>query len=360
MEEKRKKRTRVRRKNSGIKKLVLWLVLLFIIIQLFIKVIVPGSVTLSRYVYSAVRSYYLNSKEFYFNSDKLGVETAHFESDNWSGVDEYAVTISMTSRKNINEVSKVDINYNIEYEYGAYKSDGTKYEGDILDFYITGMENINEGDVLSRTIFQTSNNQDSFDFSVKPKTNAGFKNDDYVLVKIKATSTAPYVSTLTGEFKIIIGTLGMSYKIEDAEYEPYCEVIVTNTLDYYIADEVVGDVQPGFPITIAKYLELSEEDKAKCHSMIITMDFDPNVLRLDTTSGVYLTANKDTEVEYEPIIHESEDGTISETYDYVTKIQFKMEAEESKVVKFYKVNASEDYTYPNSNAVAPIVSVIPS
>lgn len=326
------------------------LILLFIIIYLLAKVIVPGSVTLSRYVYTAIRSYYLNSKEFYFNSDKLSVNTAHFESDNWSGVEEYRVTVNMNSRKNISEVSKVDINYNIEYEYEVYKSDGTKYSEDIIDFYITGAENINEGDVLSRTIFQSSNNQDSFEFSVKPKTNANLQNNDYVFVKITTTATSPYVSTLVGEFKIKIGTLGMSYKIEDKEYDPYCELIVTNTLDYYTADEAVGSFQAGASLTIDDYLSLTDEEKEKCHSMIITLAFDSNVLRLDTTAGVYIGADKTNEVEYEII------GT-DPGYEYVNKIQFKIDAEESKVIKFYKVNASENYTYPNVTGVAAAVQV---
>ncbi len=346
----RKVKTRIRRKNGGIKKMLFLLILLFIIIYMLVKVIVPGSVTLSRYVYKSIRNYYLTSKEFYFNSDKLSSNIAHFESDNWSGVEEYRVTVNMNSRKNVSEVSKVDINYNIEYEYDVYKSDGTKYSDDIIDFYITGIENLNQGDVLSRTIFQSSNNQDSFEFSVKPKTTSNLQNNDYIYVKITATSTSPYVAELIGEFNIKIGTLGMSYKIEDKEYDPYCEVVVTNTLDYYITEEAVGIFPAGTSITINDYLGLSEAEKEKCHSMIITLAFDSSVLRLDTTAGVYIAADKDDDLEYEII------GT-DPGYEYVKQIKFKMNAEESKVIKFYKVNASENYTYPNMNNTPPVVDV---
>lgn len=349
MEERRSK-TRIRRKNGGIKKMLFLLILLFIIIYMLVKVIVPGSITLSRYVYKSIRNYYLTSKEFYFNSDKLSQNIAHFESDNWSGVEEYRVTVNMNSRKNISEVSKVDINYNIKYEYDIYKSDGTKYSDDIVDFYITGAESLNPGDTLSRTIFQSSNNQDSFEFSVKPKATANLQNNDYVYVKITATSTSPYVAELIGEFNIKIGTLGMSYKIEDKEYDPYCDVIVTNTLDYYITDEAVGGFPAGTSITINDYLALSEADKEKCHSMIITLAFDSSVLRLDTTAGVYIDADKTNDIEYETI------GT-DPGYQYIKQIRFKMNAEESKVIKFYKVNASQNYTYPNINNTPPIVDV---
>ncbi len=260
----------------------------------------------------------------------------------------------MTSRKNMNEVSKVDINYNIEYEYAVYKSDGTKYEGDIIDFYITGLENVNPGDVISRTIFQSANNQDNFEFAVKPKTNANLQNNDYVYVKITANSTEPYKESLVGEFKIIIGTLGMSYKIEDEEYDPYCQVIVTNTLDFYTVDEAFGAYQKDATISVREYAGLTDDEKAKCHSMMIELEFDPNVLRLDTTTGVYLTADKTADVGYESIVN----GT--ESYEYVNKIQFKMDAEESKVIKFYKITSAEDYTYPNENGTDPIVSVVTS
>ena len=49
-----------------------------------------------------------------------------------------------------------------------------------------------------------------------------------------------------------------------------------------------------------------------------------------------------------------------ESYEYVNKIQFKMEAEESKVIKFYKVNASENYTYPLGEGSVPVVAVTTS
>lgn len=352
--EKRRKKTRVRRKNSGIKKLIFILVVLFIIIYLFAKVIIPSSVSLARYVYTAVRSYYLNSKEFYFNSDMLSTNNAHFESDNWSGGSEYKFTLNMSSKNNINEVSMVNIDYNVEYEYGIYKSDGTRYPDNTIEFYIQGMEYLEEGrNIISRTIYSTNNggnNEDSFVFSVKPNSNTSMlESGDYVLIKIKATSTSPYVQEISGEFKIIVGKLGMSYKIEDQEHNPYCELIITNTLDYYIAEEPVTVIEnidgvtttttvaAGGSLTIKEYLSLTDADKAKCYSMKITLDFDPSVLRIDTTSGVYLVADKTTDVTY---------TTDEYPYKYVKQINFDMEAEESKVIKFYKLDASQNYTYP--------------
>lgn len=351
MEEKRK-RTRVRRKNSGIKKLVFFLILLFIIIYLLVKVIVPGSVTLSRYVYSAIRNYYLTTREFYFNSDKLSLTTAQFESDNWSGVDDYEVKINMNSRKNMTEVTKVDIPYTIEYEYAAYRSNGIKYNEDKIDFSIT--DNQTSRAIPTFTADGSPDNQDAFAFTIKPKAGEVFENNDYVYVKITTKSTSPYVSTLVGEFKIIIGTLGKSYRIEDSEYDPYCELIITNTLDYYIVDEDIDGYAKDSTITIAEYLALSEENKEKCHSMLINLDFNPEELRLDTTSGVYLTADKTAGSPDLGYI------TTVDGFDYINHIMFKMEAEESKVIKFYKVDASKNYTYPNAEGTASAVSVVDS
>ena len=43
--------------------------------------------TYGRYVYQDIRNFYLASKNFYFNSDKLKETMARYQIDNWSGVD---------------------------------------------------------------------------------------------------------------------------------------------------------------------------------------------------------------------------------------------------------------------------------
>ena len=235
---KKENKTRIRRKNGGIKKALLILILLFIIVQIFIRIIIPASVTASRYVYRAIRNFYFNSKAFYFNSDRLSEDTAVFEADNWSGVDTYSVSINMNSKKNIEEVSKVNINYTIKYECKVFKNTGEEYEGDLVDFEIAEVkdDDYNPDEGISRTIF-ADNNTSSFEFSVRLKNNVTLENGDYIFATVTAESTSPYKKTLSGTFKIIIGNLGMSYQIEDEAYSPYMNLIVTNTLDYYIVDE---------------------------------------------------------------------------------------------------------------------------
>lgn len=347
--ENRRSKTRIRRKNGGIRKLLFFLILLFITIFVFIKVFVPGVTTFSRYVYSVVRSFYLNSKEFYFNSDKLSATTATFESSNWSGVGEYEVPINMNSKKNINEHAKTDIIYQIEYDYEVCKATGGNYDKSCVDFYLKD-SNRQPIDLtrtpIERTIFTTSDYTDTFFFSVIPNGTVAFKNRDFILVTITAKSTKPYTSELIGEFKLIIGNQDVTYKIEDEPYNPYAELIITNEFDYYVSKTNSED-----RITIDEYLALTPTQRDNYYSKKIELTFDPNEVVLDTTSGVYVEAinNTDTtDIAYTTITktHTGTGGTpVVTNSEYISYISFYIEAEESKVIKFYKVDASQDYTY---------------
>ena len=348
MNNSRRSKTRIRRKNNGIRKLLLFAILLFITIFIFLKVIVPGTKTFSRYVYSAVRSFYLSSKEFYFNSDKLSSTTATFESSNWSGVTEYEVPITMSSKKNMSEHSKTDIVYNIEFDYEIHKANGGTYPKNSIDFYLkdSNRQTINlSNPPIERTIFMSSNYSDTFYFSVIPNGSVAFKNKDYILVTITAKATRPYKTELVGEFKLIIGNKDLTYKIEDEPYSPYAELIITNEFDYY-----VSKASPSNRITIAEYLALSPTERENYYSKKVELTFDPTKVVLDTTSNVYINAisNSDpNDLAYTTVTKtHTENGTqVTTTNEFINKINFYIDAEESRVIKFYKVDASQDYTY---------------
>ena len=355
----KKTKTRIRRKNGGIRKVFFWLILLFLVIQIFIRVVVPASVTFSRYVYKAARNYYFNSKEFYFNSNRLSEDTAIFEAENWSGADSYPIKVVMDSRKNIEEICKVNVQYNIKYTCDVYKANGEKYTTDKVNFVIDGISeaNYNPDTGISKTIFTAAdpantgaNNTSGFEFSVSVLEDEKLENDDYIFITIIAEATEPYKKTLKGTFKISIGTPGMSYQIEDSPYSPYCNVIITNTLDYYVVDEEFNGHDSGSHITIAEYFSLSDENKAKCHSMNIDIKFDPQKVVMDTTSLAYLSAVQENLATYTQIIDEN-----GNSVNYVNGMTFKMDAEESRIVKFYKVVAANDYSYPISNSTEPPV-----
>ena len=57
-------------------------------------------VVLGRYVTNSINSFFIRSKEFYFFSDKLTEKNSIFQVENWSGVDNYVITVNMNSRKN--------------------------------------------------------------------------------------------------------------------------------------------------------------------------------------------------------------------------------------------------------------------
>ena len=52
-----------------------------------------------RYVTNSINNFFIRSKEFYFYSDKLTEKKSIFQVENWSGVDDYTITVNMNSRK---------------------------------------------------------------------------------------------------------------------------------------------------------------------------------------------------------------------------------------------------------------------
>lgn len=76
------------------KKRIKLIILVFIII---------GSIgigaTYGRYVYQDIKNFYLATKNFYFNSDKLKEKMARYQIDNWSGVDSFNIIVNMNSLK---------------------------------------------------------------------------------------------------------------------------------------------------------------------------------------------------------------------------------------------------------------------
>ena len=120
---------------------------------------------------------------------------------------------------------------------------------------------------------------------------------------------------------------------------------LTNTLSYYTVKEGFGDYSAKDKIDSDTYLALSDEEKAKCYSSIVTVSFDPEEVLLDNTSESYQNAlNITTE-------------TIDEK-SYINSITLPIEAISSVNLRLYKVDTSKDYTYPNINNYS-VVTVTP-
>lgn len=270
-------------------------------------------ITYGRYIYDGIRNYYLSSKNFYFNSDKLGAKLARYQIDNWSGVEPVDIIINMNSRKNNKLSATEDIDYTISFKCSTNViCSSTKSEGTI----------------------PSSSNVDSFTITMTPTT---FLNDgDSIWLEVTTSSYEPYEKNLSGRFVINVGTIGISYEIVDNVGSPYLDFNITNTIDYYRVITAFDDYEVEDHIDVATYLALSDENKRKCASAIITLEFDPNVLRLDMTNEAYLNAI-------------SSNSTSIDGYQYINKLTFYVDAISSSKVRFYKLDTNIDHTYPFTN-----------
>ena len=271
-------------------------------------------IVFGRYVTNSVNDFFLRSKEFYFFSDKLSEKRDVFQVDNWSGVDDYTIVVNMNSRKNNIQVATYDIAYDIKY---------TCSNNAICQ--------------LSKTsgVISKEDNTDSFNLTIIPNTQ--LQTGDKVTVEIEATSKTSYTKTIKGKFTLVVGKENLTYQITDKPNNPYMDLRITNTLSYYIVDEAFGDYEKKDKIDIDTYLELSNQDKAKCYSNVVTMAFDPNEILIDITNENYQKATNVT-------------TTVIDQKSYINSITLPIDAISSADIRFYKKDTSQDYTYPNVNS----------
>lgn len=271
-------------------------------------------IVFGRYVTNSVNNFFLRSKEFYFYSDKLSEKKDVFQVDNWSGVDDYTIIVNMNSRKNNIQVASYDIAYDIKY---------TCSNNAICQ--------------LSKTsgIISKEDNTDSFNLTITPNTQ--LKTGDKVTVEVEATSKTSYKKTIKGKFTLVVGKENLTYQITDKPNNPYMDLRITNTLSYYIVDEAFGGYAQKDKIDIDTYLELSDQDKAKCYSNVVTMEFDPNEILIDITNENYQKATNVT-------------TTVIDQKSYINSITLPIDAISSADIRFYKKDTSQDYTYPNANS----------
>lgn len=290
------------------------------IIIILIMCLISFVIIFGRYITNNIEDFFVRSKEFYFESDKLSEDTSYFQVENWSGVDSYTITVNMNSRKNNIEVATYDIAYDISY---------TCSDNVICD--------------LSKTegIIYASTNTDYFNLVVTPNTS--LDTGDKVVVDIEVRSKTNYKQTLKGRFTLIVGKENLSYQITDTKGNPYMELSITNTLSYYTVRQAFDNYTVGQRINLDTYLSLTEENKQKCKSSIVKIDFEPNVILLDLTDETYSNATNIT-------------TTTINGKTYVNSLTISLDAESSEDLRFYKVDTSQDYTYPNGDN-EPIVNV---
>lgn len=292
-----------------------------IVLVLTINVVVLVS-TLSRYIVDKTKGFFERTKAFFFYSDKLDVDNPYYQIDNWSGVDDYTITITMNSYKNNLLAVDYDINYDVAYECS--------------DNVICQMSS--ETHTIS-----SKTNTDAFNIIVTP--NRTLKDGDTAYIEITATATKPYKKTLKARFTLKVGKEQLTYSIEDIAGRPYLEVNITNTLSYYTVKEAFDEYTAGTQITRDVFLTLAKENQDKCYSQIINIAFDPSQILLDMTDNAYVSGISNTSINMGENI-------------YINSVKFKIDALSSKKVRFYKVDESKDYTYPiiNENPVITLTN----
>ena len=279
-------------------------------------------IVFGRYVTNSINNFFLRSKEFYFFSDKLSEKRDVFQGDNWSGVDDYTIVVNMNSRKNNIQVASYDIAYDIKYTCTS-----------------------NAICQLSKTegVISKDSNTDSFTLTITPNTQ--LKTGDKVVVEIEATSKTSYTKTLKGKFTLVVGKENLTYQITDKSDNPYMDLRITNTISYYVVNEAFESYAVGDKIDIDTYLALSDENKAKCYSSVVVIAFDPNEVLIDVTNENYQKATNVT-------------TTMIDGKSYINSFTLAIDAISSADLRFYKVDTSQDYTYPNSENNS-VVSVTP-
>lgn len=283
-----------------------------ILIVMLIIALFPVGVTFSKYIYDKIKYYILEANHFYFNSDKLEDKGITYNINNWGGVDSFNIQFELNNHKNNLLTSDSDIAYDIsvvcdnDVQCSISNDSGIIYKDE-------------------KTV--------SYDVIVNPLR--VFDTGESVNVKIEATSSSPYVKTLSGDFVITVGKKGVSYEIVDEPFQPYFMFNITNVIDKYTVIKEFDNYKVGGVISISTYKNLSDSNKKNCISAIITLEFDPNKVVIDTTSN---------------IINNSEiTNTFVNGVSYVSKIKFNVEATSSTSIRFYKKDKSIDYTYPYVN-----------
>lgn len=302
-------------KNYNFKQIAILFILVIFAIS-FVSV-------LARYVVKKISNFYTYSQEFYFDSDKLKEDNPVYQLENWPGVDPYTITINMNSYGN----NLLKTSYDIEYEISYVCSNNAICQISKQD---------NKGVISANT------NTDFFNVIITPNT--ALKPGDIVSTTITATTKEPYKKTLEARFYLIVGEDDFSYEITDHEGSQYLEISITNTLSYYKVKDAFDNYNVDDRINVDTYLSLSDANKQKCYSTIVNIAFNTDNVLLDMTNSNYLNADNITNL-------------VKNNYNYITGIEFRMEPLSSAVVRFYKVDVTKDYSYPNTSGQAPIVTV---
>ncbi len=290
-----------------------------IMLLIVIILVLPVGITFSRYVTQIIKNYIMEANNFFFNSDKLVDGGTTYGINNWGGVGNIEFQFQLNNHKNNILTSDADIDYTL-----TKTCDETSVICNLS--------------ASSGTIYKAEKT-DNITLTVTPRR--PFNNNESITVSVTATSSSPYVKTLSATFVVTVGKKGINYEITDTASSPYLIFKITNAQDTYKVITAFSGHPAGELLTTSEYLALSDQDKLNCASALITLTFDPNKVILDTTSDIMKHANYST--------------TTVNGIAYISSITFGVDALASMDIRFYKIDTTKNYTYPIVNNT-PVIS----
>lgn len=286
----------------------------YIIIIILIVLISYAGVTLAKYVIEEFHGYYLNSKHFYFTSNRLTESNTLYQINNWSGVGSFNISFDLLSQKN----TYVYTDYDIPYTVTVTCPTGVTCTVD----------------KPSGTIYSNSTtHSDTITVSVNPQR--AYAENESLTVHIVASSTSPYQKTISADFEYVVGKQGVTYLIDDVANQTYMILKVTNAVNFCTVVTAFGNYAVGASIPNDVYRRLDPLDKPKCISKEIVLNFSPNNVILDTTANI--------------IDNSTYTNTTINGVQYINSLTFNIEPLSTVAVKFYKKNTALNYTYPSGN-----------
>lgn len=285
-----------------------------IVLVVLIILISYGGATLAKYVIEEFHGYYLNSKHFYFTSNRLKENNPLYQVNNWSGVGSFNISFDLLSEKNSLVYADYDIPYTVSFTC----------PNDVICSV----------DKPSGTIYRASStHSDTVTLSVNPQR--AYLENEHLIIHISASSTSPYEKTITADFEYVVGKQGVTYEIEDVANQAYMILKVTNAINFCTVVQAFGNYNVGASIPNSVYRRLNSADKPKCVSKEIALNFSPNNILLDTTSSI--------------IDNSTYTNTTINGVTYINSLTFNIEPLSTVAIKFYKKNTSLNYTYPLGN-----------
>ena len=273
------------------------------------------STVFGKYIKNLINNVILETKAFYFNSSVLSVNGKNYSISNWDGVNSYTLTIDLNNRKNEERHTTTDIFYDIDFDCpSSVQCTITKRNG----------------------IIRKDDSGDTYQIVVSPI--GSFDEGESVTISTSVTSSSPYKKTMSANYTIGVKKSDFGYEIFDGVNEKFLNITFTNSVSYYEVSEAFGSFKVGDKISLDEYQLLSNSEKDKCFSAIVTVKFNPKEVLLDMTDDAYINR---LSTDYEE--------TTIDGYKWVSKFSFKINASSSNTILFYKDDVKKDYTFPVVN-----------